>query len=760
MPDSTNTSERSFHSGVASAMGSALGPLHLDRYWRLCQHLLGAPVAFAVCGRDASPLWLAGGPATDELCAAVRELHREGALDNGPCCHALGHKRLLYRPLTTEAEECPIGIAVLVESGDREWTDGRNETVEQMLDDLAACLLEEYRLNRELDGMAGELAARYEELNLVYSAEERVHNYEPERAREALVHLVEECIAYLGVDAAVLAVPRDKLEIRRQRDEGEVDATALSGAWSALRQPLYRLITASRSSVVVNDPSDPCWEKSSVAHAPVKLVAAPIHGARSEVFGVVATINHADKLDFKNSDRKLLEVLAEQAATVLQVSRDPLTGLLNRRGFEQRLGETLALARSAEAQHALLFLDLDGFKVINDTCGAGAGDELLRRVAVLLDAKTRNDDLVARLGDDEFAVLLKDRPADRATLIAKKLIGYVNKSRFVWEGKRFDVSISVGVAPVTADSGPVSEILSTADTACRIAKQQGYNRIYLYRDDDDAFTAFHQEMQWIPRIHRALEERRFRLYAQPIRPCSERAERVPHCEILIRMLDEHGHIIAPGTFVPAAERYRAMPAVDRWVIHNTLRVLSQTEITLQCAINVSRQSFSELEFLKFVTVELERSGVDPRLICFEITETAAISDMDAVVRFMSALSERGCRFSLDDFGEGVSSFASLKQLSVQYLKIDGSLIKDVEDPVNYVMVDAINRIGHAMNLQTIAEFVEHEHILKKLIELGIDYVQGYGFGSPRPLDQYLSELGEGVGNPGDGQLRARRADGE
>lgn len=741
-------------------MDRPLGALDPDKYRRLCELLidpaLGKVIGFAVCDRTGRPVWVADTPCRSELEAALcvsQAMERGTAL-----ARDIGSgKRLLVKALEAEPEEQVAAIAVLVDSGPQPAGPPAEQGLECALAGIGSCLLQEYRLNLELDSMAAELTARCEELNLVYTTEEQVHKYEPEHGRQVLTRLVEDCIAYLGVDGAVLAVPGDKLEIKRQRDEGESDSAWLWEVWPALRHPLYRRVKDARASIVANDAADSPWQHAS-SPFPVKLLVSPILATRSDVLGLIAIVNLPGRADFSNGDRKLLEVLAEQAATVLQASRDALTGLLNRRGFEQRLTESVLLARSADAEHALLFLDLDGFKIVNDTCGSAAGDELLRQVASLLEARMRSDDVLARLGDDEYAVLLKDCPAKRAVLIARKLIRAINQHRFHWDGKPFDISAGVGVATVTADSGPVSEILSTADTACRIAKQQGYNRAYLHRRDDATYAAFHQEMQWVPRIQRALEEDRLQLYAQPIKPLSEGAPAVPHCEVLVRMLDEAGRITAPTRFIPAAERYRSMPAVDRWVIRNTLEALAATGFELQCAINISRQSFSEEEFLKFAMRALEDSGVAPERICFEITETAAISNLGAAVRFMQVLGERGCRFSLDDFGEGVSSFSSLKQLPMDYLKIDGSLIRGIEDPINYVMVDAINRIGHVMRLQTIAEFVEETWMLGRLRDVGVDFVQGFAIGRPRPLGEYLFGVGDANPAAPPGQLPAEAAE--
>jgi diguanylate cyclase (GGDEF)-like protein/PAS domain S-box-containing protein len=415
-------------------------------------------------------------------------------------------------------------------------------------------------------------------------------------------------------------------------------------------------------------------------------------------------------------------------------SHDALTGLVNRREFERRLERILTTALPEEP-HAVVYLDLDQFKVVNDTCGHVAGDELLRQVGPVLVSQVRKRDTVARLGGDEFGVLLEHCQQGQALRIAHQMREALQDLRFVWEDRGFTIGASIGLVPIGPGVDTVANIFRAADDACYAAKEQGRNRVHLYEPDDHELAQRHGEMQWVPRIQEALAKSRFTLFYQPIIPLGETGR--THGEVLLRLLNRDGDLISPSAFIPAAERYNQMPAIDRWVIGRVFAALRDPDTGMpsgSVAINLSGQSLSDRLFLEFVEQQIEACGVGLERICFEITETAAISNLSLAKRFFSALKPRGCRFALDDFGSGLSSFAYLKTLSVDFLKIDGGFVKDMlRDPIDHAMVEAIHRIGHVMGLQTIAESVEDEKILARLKTMGVNYAQGYAVGRPRPL---------------------------
>lgn len=430
--------------------------------------------------------------------------------------------------------------------------------------------------------------------------------------------------------------------------------------------------------------------------------------------------------------------LSEQLS--YQASHDALTGLVNRREFENRLRRVLESARKDGTEHALCYLDLDQFKVINDTCGHAAGDELLRQLAELLQEKIRKRDTLARLGGDEFGIVMEHCSLQQASRVADVLRELIENFRLSWEGRNFSVGASIGLVPITNASMGLAEVLSAADSACYRAKEEGRNRIHVYQQDDEELVRQLGQMQWVPQIKRALEQDLFELYFQPIIPVNSSGSETDRYELLIRMKGNNGRPVLPGAFIPAAERYNLAGKLDRWVINTAFRWLHahprHLEYLSTCSINLSGNSLGEQEMLRFVCQQFEEMNIPPEKICFEVTETAAISNLSSATCFIREIKQRGSWFALDDFGSGLSSFAYLKKLPVDLIKIDGLFIKDIlDDPIDLAMVRSINDIGHVMGKQTIAEFVENEAILDELRHIGVDYAQGYSIGQPRALEE-------------------------
>ena len=429
------------------------------------------------------------------------------------------------------------------------------------------------------------------------------------------------------------------------------------------------------------------------------------------------------------------------ARLVYQASHDALTGLINRREFEQRLERARTSALEQGREHALCYMDLDQFKVINDSCGHAAGDELLRQLALLLKGKLRERDMLARLGGDEFALLLENCSIDDALEVADVFRSEVQRFRFKWGDRIFAVGISAGMVAINADSGTAAGLMSAADAACYVAKDRGRNQIHLYERRDADLVRHRGEMQWVTRIQRALEENRLSLSWQEIRRTNAAPEPgTRHVELLLRMVDDDGGEILPMAFIPAAERYSIMPALDAWVVEETLRLCkrylkSACEVQCLFAVNLSGASLKDPTFRKTLLAQLQQNpDLGPHL-CFEITETAALGNLGVVNGFIDAMRGFGCSFALDDFGSGLSSFTYLKNLRVDYLKIDGAFVRDIAtNATDRSMVEAIHRIGHQMGLQTVAEYVESEEILSLLREIGVDYAQGSAVRRPEPID--------------------------
>lgn len=421
-----------------------------------------------------------------------------------------------------------------------------------------------------------------------------------------------------------------------------------------------------------------------------------------------------------------------------QATHDALTGLVNRREFERRLEEAIATAQRGEGTHIVCYLDLDRFKIVNDTSGHLAGDALLREVAKLLRDAVRDSDTVARVGGDEFALLLIGCPLDKARQIADDLCRTVAEYRFVWKDRVFQIGVSVGLVELGRESGTVEESLAAADSACYVAKKQATGGSAVYSARDEALARQTGEIHWLQRLQNALRDERFELYYQPIVPTNPGVTDGPGVEVLVRLKDENGKPLPPADFLRAAERYRLMGAIDRWVVDNTLRLLAANEIDVperrSVSINISGQTLGDTQFLEFVVECLDRTGVAPAQVCFEMTESAVVSNMEHARRFVGVLHGMGCKFALDDFGSGVGSFSNLKNLPMDYLKIDGSFTRNLaRDTVNQAMVTAMIKLARTLNFKVIAEQIEDAAALEFARRMGVDYVQGYVIARPAPL---------------------------
>lgn len=464
----------------------------------------------------------------------------------------------------------------------------------------------------------------------------------------------------------------------------------------------------------------------------VGVVVSPLHNEEKTVIGSVMVIHNITEL------KSLAESLSYQA------SHDALTGLVNRREFEKRLEVVLLSAKRDKHEHAMCYMDMDQFKLVNDTCGHIAGDELLKQLTQLLHGVVRETDTLARLGGDEFGILLESCSLEKARRVVDSIFNAIREYRFQWDNRVFEVGLSLGLVPITKDSGSLTDVLSSADSACYVAKENGRNCMHMFTPNDSALLHRRGQMEWVQRLQQALENDQFQLYGQTIKSTAGDV-RVSHIEILLRMIDEQGEIIAPNEFMPVAERYHMMLNIDRWVVKEVFRCMvevkdCQIEDAEMITINLSGQSIGNEEFLPYVLDLFEQYPVAGHRICFEVTETAVISNITYARNFISVLKHQGCKFSLDDFGSGLSSFQYLKDLDVDYLKIDGSFIRSMcYNENNYNMVVSINHIGHIMGLQTIAEFVENEEIQKMLEQVGVDFIQGYAVDNPHPVFSKESE---------------------
>ena len=420
-----------------------------------------------------------------------------------------------------------------------------------------------------------------------------------------------------------------------------------------------------------------------------------------------------------------------------QARHDSLTKLINRREFKYQLNKAIKSATNDKHKHALCYLDLDQFKIVNDTCGHIAGDQLLKEISKLMPFSIRSSDCLARLGGDEFGVLMFDCPMDEAKKIAEDLRLAIGAFKFTWDKKVFDIGVSIGLVEINQHSGTLQQILRRADACCYIAKDLGRNKVHVYTEDDDEHNRRQHEMQWLTRIQNTIKEERFQLALQKVIPINNLDDH-KHYEVLLRMEDEHGELVSPTSFMPAAERYDMMPTIDRWVINAAFTLMQQNHSSHNHVynINLSGQSLSDNTILTYILEQIHNHHIKPQTLCFEITETAVIANLHFALELIHELKKLGCCFALDDFGTGLSSFGYLKKLPVDYLKIDGAFVRDAAtDKMDRAIVSSINKIGHEMGLKTIAEYVDNETTLSLMKELGVDYAQGYIIDKPEAWKQ-------------------------
>jgi diguanylate cyclase (GGDEF)-like protein/PAS domain S-box-containing protein len=478
-------------------------------------------------------------------------------------------------------------------------------------------------------------------------------------------------------------------------------------------------ITMGKRAVLVPANSSP--ERS------VEISVTPLKTEGKEMLGLVVVMHDTSEL------RGLTRQMTYQA------SHDALTGLVNRREFERRLREAMDAAQTGDVAHALCYLDLDRFKVVNDTCGHTAGDNMLREVATIIKDAVRDSDTAGRIGGDEFALLLVGCPLEKARQIADDVVRAIDDYRFVWKDKIFNIGVSIGLVEIGRGGGSIEDIMNSADSACYVAKKQGGVHVHVYSAREEANARHSGEIHWLQKLQGALRDNKFELYYQPIVHAHSSVVNGPALEVFVRMETENGEPAAPpAEFIRAAERYRLMPHVDRWVVQAVLSAIGRGGMKLppdrSVAINISGQTLGDSEFLEFVVDCFDHTGAKPSDICFEVTESAVVANLDHARRFIGVLHGMGCEFALDNFGSGLSSFSTLKTLPMDYLKIDGSFISNLAvDTVNQAMVGAMIELSRTLNFRVVAEHVEDQLSLDTVREMGIDFAQGFIFGRPQPL---------------------------
>jgi diguanylate cyclase (GGDEF)-like protein len=596
---------------------------------------------------------------------------------------------------------------------------------------VATLIEHEYRLQQELNDMAMELSVRYEELNLVYDSRDSITGFM--HTQDNLRFLLEHYTEHVDVDMIALICPQQ--EQRLYAGNSSCLAGRADEVMRVLEQDLLPVMLERKAVIIDNRPA------GNDQAIPCKLLACPIFNNRGELDGMVVSLNQPDHKDFFNSDRSLLSLIARKIEKINHVNFDSLTHLMNPQPFRHTLQQALEGPESPDIPLCLLDIDIHQLRIVNDTYGRGAGDRIIEHIARTLTGSMRSSDVICYMGEGRFSVLLKQCNANQAQMIAHKLGERVKHTGCEWYGNHIDVQLNMGITPVDDGGYSIDDVLETAELARQTAKKSGSEQVQLYRPDDTELLAHRQDMQVFNRLREAMRENSLLLYCQTIQPVTPNREPY-HMEILARMTGRDGSTVMPARFIPVAERFGLMPQLDRWVINATFRQLAAAGLHSGItSINLSGPSLADTRLGDFIELKLQEHAIAPASICFEVTETLAIGNRQAALDMMTRLRALGCRFSLDDFGTGLSSYTYLRELPVDFVKIDGSFVRAMlHDKVAHAMVASIIQISHIMELRTVAEYVENGELAERLRLMGIDYLQGYGIHKPQLLQDYLDAL--------------------
>lgn len=705
----------------------------LDPYGHLLKMLMPRAVGIGFYDARGTPLWVADGydgpdpqPLIDE--ALANSPAATTARIDGFCQDYEGAPAYLFRLRDSEGEVIAVAALLTRDGEDRPYS-----FVHNLVHPALECLERELEARASVGALARDLRSRDDDLDLLLKI--APDDSGGVAQGDELGALVQTCVDHLDCHLGALVVPERNVAICRAPNGEKPQVEILTKT----HRHLLNWVQLQRRSLAVNKITP-----GQAALPPYKILATPVRHASGRVSGFLALFRDAGARDFEPRTERLVELLSRKVTTTLQNNFDSLTALLTRPAFEAQVRATIG-ARPVPARDCVVYLDIDRLHVINDNFGMHVGDEVIGKIAEILRKKPRPGAVTARIAGDRFAVYLPDCALEFAQQIAEMLRRQCAEITYVRGEGTVQVSISGGVAELEDSKNPLAHGLANAEIACKAAKDRGRNRVELFQDADQSIMRRHTDVLVVQRIHEALEANRFVLYAQPILPLGpDRSD--PRFELLLRMISEDGEVLPPEKFLSAAERYQLLPSIDRWVVRHALAALRSHAATLKgrnlrFSINVSGPSVASEEFLEFLEGGVKESGIPPSALCFELTETAAVSNLTRADRLMQRMRVLGCNFALDDFGTGLSSLAYLRALPVSTLKIDGSFVRDAGiNQRTEAMVRAIAQLAHTMGMETVAEYVETDELRSRMTALGVDYGQGFAIGRPQPLTEILGDI--------------------
>jgi diguanylate cyclase (GGDEF)-like protein len=727
-----------------------------DHYGRLFRMLMPSLKGMILHDGFGETLWASDDWEVDEKGDLVKDAIANAITDSTefPGVVRIEADRALYSFAVRSEQVDLLGVVSLQTSLMGARTEARPLSyVRQILQPAFECLRRELGLRAQLGSRERDLGVRERDLSLML---EMSSNQTATGDADEFDLILKTALEHMGCALAALWVPDKNISMSLTRSGHPMSEESLQRA----RQHLMAWIQLQQRTIIVNQTSKVVGEGS----APFKILACPVRHPSERVMGVLALFNPASAHDFDSYQTRLAELLAKKVMVIIQAQYDASTGLMTRHAFERQAVSLLASSPETE-QHCILYLDIDRLHVVNETFGMHVGDDVIASVAECVARCVVAPALSARISGDRLAALIPNAGIAAAAAVAEKIRAAAAAIVPRAGQGSFEVSACIGVAPVGRSENALAHALATAEIACKAAKDRGRNRVEVFQDSDQSIIRRHTDILIVGKVRNALTNDSFRLDAQPILPLRGNYGR-PRFELLIRMLGDRGELIPPGKFLSAAERYQLMPTVDRWVVSRSCELLSAHaaavgEDIARFAINLSGQSLQDETFLPFVVDTIKNSGLSPNVLCFELTETATVGNLERAQSFLRALQDLGCQFALDDFGTGVSSLAYLKDLSVNYLKIDGSFVRDsITNTRSESMIKAIAQLAKVMCIETVAEYVETDALRARMADLGVDYGQGFAMGKHQPLEQLLEELAvfEATVNDWDGAASRPPAD--